>query len=155
MTIKKFHPRVSQELGNDTSFYRENWDPIFLFSKKPNHMMRIHDSMLIIGQTVVKPDCSPPGKNTEVGSHSLLQGIFLNQGQNLSLHHCKQILHHLSHQGSHLIKKCELFWNQQSDFVSKVMSLLFNMLSRLVTAFFQGAMLASKEKALKDISWLE
>ena len=57
MTIKKFHPRVSQELGNDTSFYRENCDPIFLFSKKPKHMIRIHDFMLIIGQTVVKPDC--------------------------------------------------------------------------------------------------
>ena len=59
MTIKKFHPRVSQELGNDTSFYRENWDPIFLFSKKPNHMIRIHDSMLIVGQIVAKPGCSP------------------------------------------------------------------------------------------------
>ena len=34
------------------------------------------------------------------GSHSLLQGIFPTQGLNLGLRHCRQILHHLSHQGS-------------------------------------------------------
>ena len=43
-----------------------------------------------------------PGKNTEVGSHSLLQGILLAQGLNLGLLHCRQILYHLSHQGSPL-----------------------------------------------------
>ena len=37
------------------------------------------------------------GKNTGVGCHSLLQGIFLNQGSNPSLLHCRQILYHLSH----------------------------------------------------------
>ena len=40
------------------------------------------------------------GKNTRVGSHSLLQGIFLAQGQNLGFLHCRQIFYHLSHQGS-------------------------------------------------------
>ena len=40
-----------------------------------------------------------PGKNTEVGSHALLQGIFLTQGLNLGLLHCKQILYHLGHEG--------------------------------------------------------
>ena len=43
-----------------------------------------------------------PGKNTEVGCHSLLQGIFSTQGSNLRLPHCRQILYLLSHQGSHL-----------------------------------------------------
>ena len=33
-----------------------------------------------------------------MGCHSLLQGIFLNQGSNLGLLHCRQILYHLSHQ---------------------------------------------------------
>ena len=33
-----------------------------------------------------------PGKNTVVGSHSLLQGIFLTQGMNLCLLHCKRVL---------------------------------------------------------------
>ena len=43
-----------------------------------------------------------PGKNTEVGYHSLLQGIFLTQGWNLGLLHCRPILYHLSYQGSPL-----------------------------------------------------
>jgi len=38
-----------------------------------------------------------PGKKTRVGCHSLLQQIFLTQGLNLNLLHCRQILHHLSH----------------------------------------------------------
>ena len=56
-------------------------------------------------------DCSPPGssvhgdspgKNTGVGGHALLQGIFPTQGLNPGLPHCRQILYHLSHQGSHI-----------------------------------------------------
>ena len=54
-------------------------------------------------------NCSPPGssvhgdsavKNTAVGCHSLLQGIFPNQGSNPGLPHCGRILYQLSHQGS-------------------------------------------------------
>ena len=41
-----------------------------------------------------------PGKNTGVGSHSLLQGIFLTQELNPDLLHCGKILNHLSHQES-------------------------------------------------------
>ena len=41
-----------------------------------------------------------PGKNTRVSSHSLFQGIFPTQGLNPGLLHCRQILYHLSHQGS-------------------------------------------------------
>ena len=37
-----------------------------------------------------------PGKNTGVGSHSLLQGIFLTQELSLGFLHCRQILYHLS-----------------------------------------------------------
>ena len=40
------------------------------------------------------------GKNTGVGSNSLLQGIFLTKGSNKGLLHCRQILYHLSNQGS-------------------------------------------------------
>ena len=40
-----------------------------------------------------------PGKNTGVGCHFLLQAIFLNQGSNLGLLHCRQILYQLNHQG--------------------------------------------------------
>ena len=54
-------------------------------------------------------DCKPtrflcpwnfPGKNTGVGYHSPLQGIFATQGSNLNLLHFRQILYSLSHQGS-------------------------------------------------------
>ena len=41
------------------------------------------------------------GKNTGVGSHSLLQGVFPTQGQNPGLLHCRQILYHLNPKGSH------------------------------------------------------
>ena len=39
-----------------------------------------------------------PGKNTGVGSHSLLQGTFPTQGLKMGLLHCRQIFNHLSHQ---------------------------------------------------------
>ena len=41
-----------------------------------------------------------PGKNTGVGCHALLQGIFQTQGSNLDLPHYRQILCCLSNQGS-------------------------------------------------------
>ena len=41
-----------------------------------------------------------PGKNTWVGCHFLLQGIFLTQGSNQGFLHGRQILYHLSQQGS-------------------------------------------------------
>ena len=39
---------------------------------------------------------SPPGKNSGVGCHFLLQGIFPTQTLNSGLLHCRQILYHLS-----------------------------------------------------------
>ena len=61
-------------------------------------------------RTLFNPmDCSPPGspvhgdspgKNTWVGCHALLQGIFPTQGSNAGLPHCGQILYQLSHEGS-------------------------------------------------------
>ena len=41
-----------------------------------------------------------PGQNTELGSQSLLQGIFPTRGSNPGLLCCRQILYQLSHQGS-------------------------------------------------------
>ena len=56
-----------------------------------------------------------PGKNTGVGSHSLLQGIFPTQGLNPGLLHCRHILYHLSHQGSPRVclatSKPSLWWD--------------------------------------------
>ena len=41
-----------------------------------------------------------PGKNTGVGCHALLQGIFPTQGLNPCAPHCRWILYHLRNQGS-------------------------------------------------------
>ena len=43
-----------------------------------------------------------PGKDTGVGCHSFLQGIFPTQGSDPGLLHGRRILYHLSHQGSPL-----------------------------------------------------
>ena len=43
-----------------------------------------------------------------MGSHFLLQGIFPIQGLNPGLLHCRQILYHLSHQGSPFIHFCSI-----------------------------------------------
>ena len=63
-------------------------------------------------------DCSPPGssvhgdspgKNTGVGFHALLQGIFPTLGSNPGLLHCRWILYRLSHHGiDELIYKAEI-----------------------------------------------
>ena len=44
--------------------------------------------------------CDSPGKNTRVGCHALLQGIFPTQGSKPGLPQCRQIIYCLSHQGS-------------------------------------------------------
>ena len=41
-----------------------------------------------------------PGKNTRVGCHALLQGIFPTQGSNPGLLHCRRILYQLSYKRS-------------------------------------------------------
>ena len=52
------------------------------------------------GQEPTKLLCpwNSPDKNTGVGCHFLLQGIFRTQGLNPSLLHCRWILYHLNHQ---------------------------------------------------------
>ena len=49
------------------------------------------------------------GKNTGVGCHALFLGIFPTQGWNPGLPHCRQILYHLSHQGSLDATKTSIF----------------------------------------------
>ena len=52
------------------------------------------------------------GKNTGVGCHFLLRGIFPTQGSNPALLHCRQILYHLSHQGSLTTSEYDLSGNR-------------------------------------------
>ena len=64
-------------------------------------------------------DCSPPGssdhrdspgKNTGVGCHALLQGIFPTKGLSPGLPHCTLILHHLNKKGSPLVHSFFFFF---------------------------------------------
>ena len=49
--------------------------------------------------------CNSPGKDTGVGCHSLLQGIFKTQESNSGLLPCRQSLYCLSYQGGHIYKQ--------------------------------------------------
>ena len=69
-------------------------------------------------------DCSPPGssvhgnspgKNTGVGYHALLQGVFPTQGLNPGLLHFGWILYCLSHQGSPLNDSFQFSCSVMSD----------------------------------------
>ena len=55
------------------------------------------------------------GKNTGVGSHSLLQGIFPTQGLNSGFLHYRRILYCLSHQGIPLYNIPPLNWDIPKD----------------------------------------
>ena len=76
----------------------------------------LHDPMAMKPARLLFP-WSSPGKNTGMDCHSLLQGIFLTQGSNPGLLHCRRILYHHSHQESPritlntewMLKKWELF----------------------------------------------
>ena len=99
-----------------------------------------------------------PGKNTGVGCHAFLQGLFPTQGWNPGLPHCRQIVYCLSHQGSPnflsgpTLTSVHDYWENHSfdqrDCGGKVISLLFNTLFRFVIAFLPWS------KHLL-ISWLE
>ena len=73
-----------------------------LFPQSFSHSVK-SNSLQPYGLTAARQGPRPwnsPGKNTGVGCHSLLQGIFLTQWLNLCLLHCRQILYYLSHLGS-------------------------------------------------------
>ena len=59
----------------------------------------VDQSCLTLFNSVVCP-WNSVGKNTGVGCHSLLPGIFPTQGLNRGLLHCRQILYQLSYKGS-------------------------------------------------------
>ena len=61
-----------------------------------------HELYSLTGSSV---HADSPGKNTGMGCHALLQGIFSTQGLNLGLPHCRWILYFLSHLGSPKILK--------------------------------------------------
>ena len=59
-----------------------------------------------------------PGKNTEVGWHFLLQGIFPTEELNSGLLHCRQILYQLSYKGIPYPHWADLNWIHQLSHLS-------------------------------------
>ena len=77
--------------------------PEFRLERESISHSAVSDSLLSHGLLSARLFCSwtSPGKDTDgVGSHSLLLGIFFTQGSNSGLLHCRQVVNHLSHQGS-------------------------------------------------------
>ena len=77
-----------------------------LTKQKQTHRLRKSESRSVMSNSVWPQGLEPtrllcpwnsPGKNTGVGCHSLLQGIFLTQELNLGLLNSRQILCHLSY----------------------------------------------------------
>ena len=76
--------------------------------------LKIGDAVLCLATQLCPTLCDPmdcslsgssvhgdsPGKNTGMGCHALLQGIFQTEGLNPDSPHCRWILNCLSHQGS-------------------------------------------------------
>ena len=82
-----------------------------LYNNKNYSLKRESVSHSVVFNSAIPIACQAPlpmlfsrQKNTGVSSHFLLQGNFLTQGSNLSLLHCRQILYHLSPEGSPFIK---------------------------------------------------
>ena len=74
-----------------------------------------------------------PGKSTGVGCQGLLQGIFLTQGSNLGLLHRKQILYHLSQQGSPSVVNTSTVHNMYCSLVRIIIDWLGKRLLFLVS----------------------
>ena len=78
-------------------------------------------------------DCRPPGssvhgdspgKNSGVGCHFLLQGIFLRQGSNPCLLHCRWILYHCTTWETHLNEFKFIFSVVQAPVLASFLSFL-------------------------------
>ena len=92
-----------------------------------------------------------PGKNTGVGRHAFLQGIFPTQGSNPGLLHCKRILYCLSHQGSPICpNNMPLSSNDISSnrilYCSVISATLFHILVFREITFFPPVIIQTKKK---------
>ena len=84
--------------------------PIYMLKKNVRCSV-MSDSLQPHGLESARLLCSwdSPGRYTEVGCHSLLQGIFLTQGSNSGLLHCRHVLYSLGHQGSVSAEFAQIF----------------------------------------------
>ena len=114
---------ICYTLGGRERSWATMWSPIISFwlHRKPSHFQQfswysqnIHivrapspqlcPTLWPYGLQLLCPQDSP-GKNTVVGCHFLLQGIFPTQGSNSRLLHCRWTLYPLSYPGTpHMIQ---------------------------------------------------
>ena len=94
--VYKYHVNIAENYQNNPS---QNTN----FIQFIDYLNPLHGLLNLISHSVVSNCAIPwtvpwnsPGQNTEVGSHSLLQGIFPTQGSNPGLSHYRQILYQLS-----------------------------------------------------------
>ena len=90
-------------------FSTHNPYPLCFFPVFTSWVPKSHYSYLVVSDSLWPHGLWPtrllwpwnsPGKNTRVGSHSLLQRFFPTQGLNPGILNCRKILYHLSHQES-------------------------------------------------------
>ena len=96
--------QLQDETGLDSTRDAEMVMPVLLLMQKVKVKLLSHARLFATPWTVACTKLLHPrdfqGKNTGVGCHFLLQGIFPTQGSNPGLLHCRQRLYLLSHQGS-------------------------------------------------------
>ena len=94
--------RSSSQKSGPSSWGKGN-SILFLTSESSDVVTESEGHSVVSDSLVPHEVYSPwnsPGQNTEAHSLSLLQGIIPSQGSNPGLLGCRQILYHLSHQGS-------------------------------------------------------
>ena len=79
-----------------------------------------------------------PGKDTGAGCHFLLQKLFLTQGSNLRLLHCRWILYHLRHQGSPSEFFQSFISSQLRTFTHQFLLSFYILLQLFVDMFYLG-----------------
>ena len=108
--VTPFDSRDTEWISQPHSGAHSPTTDIFLYAYWRHQVWNV---LCLVAQLCLTPcdpmDCGPPGssihgdssgKNTGVVCHALLKGILPPQGSNPGLPHCRQILYHLSHQGS-------------------------------------------------------
>ena len=92
------------KVGHSSVTKQQNWSIFYFIDYYTEGKWKSlsHVQLFVTPWTVAPPRLlcpwNSPGQTTQVGSHSLLQGIFPTHGSNPGLPHCRRILYHLSHQ---------------------------------------------------------
>ena len=99
-SLRKFQRLQELYASKITSIFLLIFHSIIISERESCSVMS--DSLLPHGLQPARLLCpwDSPGKNTGVGFHALLQGIFPTQGLSPGLPHCRWIIYQLSHKGN-------------------------------------------------------